>query len=54
MSKISDIGIFVIGGIALVAVNALAFVFDAEWINSAIALDSLFVGALVAKFLRKD
>lgn len=47
----TDIMIFVIGIIAVLCVNGIAFVFDAEWINVAIALDSTFVGALIAKFL---
>jgi len=51
MSKTTDIGTMIIGGLALCAVNALAFVFDGQWINVAIALDSTFVGALIAKFL---
>lgn len=54
MSKVTDVGIFVIGGISIICINALAFVFDAQWISSAIIIDSAFVGALITKFLRKD
>lgn len=53
MSKITDIGIFIIGGISILCINALAFVFDAQWINVAITIDSAFVGALITKFLTK-
>ena len=51
MSKATDIGLFVIGGLALLSANALAFVFDAEWINVAFSIDALFIGALITKFL---
>ena len=51
MSKMTDIMIFVIGIIAILCVNGIAFVFDGQWINVAIALDSTFIGALIAKFL---
>ena len=51
MSKTTDIMIFIIGIIAILCVNAIALVFDGEWINVAIALDSTFIGALIAKFL---
>lgn len=51
MSKVTDIGLFVIGGIALISINALAFVYDGQWINTAIALDSTFVGALITRFI---
>ncbi|GAG68581.1 unnamed protein product [marine sediment metagenome] len=54
MSKITDIGVFVIGGISILCINALAFVFDAQWINVAITIDSAFVGALITKFLTKS
>jgi len=54
MSKATDIGIMLIGGIALICANALAFVFDGEWIKVAIALDSTFIGALITKFLTKS
>jgi hypothetical protein len=54
MSKVTDIGVFVIGTISIICVNALAFVFDGQWINTAIALDSMFVGALITKFLTKS
>ena len=53
MSKIVDIGIFVIGAISILCVNALAFVYDAEWINVAITLDAMFVGALITTYLSK-
>ena len=51
MSKITDIGLFTIGAIALICANAMAFVFDAEWINVAFSIDALFIGALITKFL---
>lgn len=51
MSKTTDIGLLVIGGIALLCINALAFVYDGEWINTAIAINSSFVGALVTRIL---
>ncbi|MBA7681810.1 hypothetical protein ES703_90150 [subsurface metagenome] len=51
MSKATDIGLFIIGGLALICANALAFVFDAEWINVAVSIDALFIGALITKFL---
>lgn len=41
-----EIAIFIIGLLVIVSVNAIAFVFDAEWINVAIALDSAFIGSL--------
>jgi hypothetical protein len=47
-----DIVLIVIGFVALGFVNALAFVFDAQWINVAISLDSAYVGALIAMYLR--
>jgi len=53
MSKIIDVGLFAIGVISILCVNALAFVFDAEWINVAITLDAMFVGALITKYLTK-
>jgi len=53
MNKTIDIGLFVMGIISLLCVNALAFVFDAEWINVAITLDAGFIGALITKFLTK-
>ena len=52
MSKITEIGSVVIGVIALCCVNALAFVFDSEWIKVAIALDSAFVGALTTYYFK--
>lgn len=54
MSKFTEIGLFILGGIALVCVNALAFVFDAEWINVAYTLDAAFIGALITKFMTKS
>jgi len=51
MSKITDIMIFVIGIIALLSMNAIAFIFDAEWINVAMVMDATFIGALITKFL---
>ncbi|GAG63369.1 unnamed protein product [marine sediment metagenome] len=54
MSKTTDIGIFILGGISILCINALAFVFDAQWINVAITMDSAFIGALITKFLRKE
>ena len=54
MSKVTDIGLFILGAIALTMVNVMALVYDAEWINVAIALDSSFVGALIAKFLTRS
>jgi hypothetical protein len=41
-----------IGVLALACVNAMAFVFDAEWINVAISLDSAYVGALITNYLK--
>ena len=43
--------ILILGTISLVCVNALAFVFDAEWIKVAIALDSAFIGSLSTYYL---
>ncbi|MBA7545636.1 hypothetical protein ES705_38005 [subsurface metagenome] len=51
MSKVIDIMIFVIGIIALLSMNAIAFIFDDEWINVAMSIDALFIGALITKFL---
>ncbi len=51
MSKITDIGLFIMGALALLCANAMAFVFDAEWINVAFSIDALFIGALITKFL---
>jgi len=51
MSKTTDIGLLIIGVIALLCANAMAFVFDAEWINVAFSIDALFIGALITKFL---
>ena len=41
-----DIVLLVIGVISICCINAIAFVFDAEWINVAISLDSVFIGSL--------
>jgi len=54
MSKATDIGLFVIGALALLCANAMAFVFDAEWINVAFSIDALFIGALITKFLNSN
>jgi len=54
MTKVTDIGLLIIGIVALLCVNALAFVFDGEWINVAITLNASFVGALIAKFLSSN
>jgi len=54
MSKATDITMIIIGALALLCVNGMAFVFDGQWINTAIALDSSFVGALIYKFLSKS
>ena len=51
MSKVTDIGVIIIGSIALLCINAFAFVYDGEWINTAIALDSAFVGSLISRFI---
>lgn len=47
-----DIALIVLGFVALALVNALAFVFDAEWINVAISLDSLYIGALITYYFK--
>ncbi|GAG89131.1 unnamed protein product [marine sediment metagenome] len=47
-----DIALIVMGFLALLLVNALAFVFDAEWINVAISLDSLYIGALITYYFK--
>jgi len=51
MNKTMQIMIFVMGIIALLSMNAMAFVFDAEWINVAMVMDATFIGALITKFL---
>jgi len=51
MTKVKEWGIFVLGVIAIGCVNAMAFVFDSGWIDVAIALDSSFIGALIAQYL---
>ena len=51
MNKTTVIMIFVIGIIALSSMNAIAFVFDAEWINVAMVMDATVIGALITKFL---
>ena len=51
MTKTTDIMIFVIGIIACLSMNAMAFVFDGEWINVAMVMNATFIGALIAKFL---
>jgi len=51
MNKTMQILIFVMGIIALLSMNAIAFVFDAEWINVAMVMDATFIGALITQFL---
>jgi len=51
MSSVKEWGVFVLGTIALISVNAIAFVYDSGWIDVAIALDSTFIGALIAQYL---
>jgi len=51
MSKITEWGLFILGVISLGCVNAIAFVFDSGWVDVAIALDSTFIGALIAQYL---
>lgn len=54
MSKITDIMILVIGIIAILCVNAIAFVFDGEWINVVVGIDSMFIGALITTFVTRN
>ncbi|GAG68405.1 unnamed protein product [marine sediment metagenome] len=54
MSKVTDIGLFVIGVISIISVNVFAFVFDGELIDRALMIDSLFIGALITKFLTRN
>ncbi|GAI81346.1 unnamed protein product [marine sediment metagenome] len=49
--KVKEWGTFILGLVSLGCVNAIAFVFDGGWIDTAIALDSAFIGALIAKYL---
>ena len=51
MNKITNIAIFVMGLVALLSMNAIAFVFDAEWINVAMVIDATFIGALITTYL---
>ena len=41
-----DIATFLLGMLCLCCVNIIAFIFDGEWINVAIAIDSAFIGSL--------
>jgi len=50
--NIKDILLIVLGFLVIGCVNAIAFVFDAQWINVAISLDSAYIGALIAFYLR--
>lgn len=54
MGKVIDIGLLIIGSIALISANVMALVFDAEWINVAFSIDALFIGALITKYLSTD
>lgn len=47
-----EIGSLILGLVALGCVNALAFVFDSEWIKVAIALDSAFIGSLSTYYFK--
>lgn len=49
-----DIGIIIFGTLAMVSINALAFVFDAQWINVAIAQDTLIIGALIMYYFKQN
>lgn len=49
--KVKEWGVFALGVISLGCVNAIAFVYDGGWIDTAIALDSAFIGALIAQYL---
>ena len=51
MNKTMEIMILVMGIIALLFMNSIAIIFNAEWINTAMVMDGAFIGALITKFL---